>query len=234
MKKVTKNAIFEYEKDDSSLVIELARYIDDNAKRIYDFFEMNESIEKPVINIIQSKKELDEIHRRFNDLDSTVDVPKWIIGFSSSDMQIYYLSLNDYKNTSHAFDKSDYDIQLISYKKTILHEFIHYVNRYFCKINNCEFSSKFLAEGVAQYLSKQNEGIVLNFNYSLDDILNSNNCYNGCYLVTKYIIEKYPSKYMLDLLKDRNKAKHFLEKSYESIKEYYSKQVANYNSKNNI
>ncbi len=138
-------------------------------------------------------------------------------------MQIYYLSLNDYKNTSHAFDKSDYDIRLNSYKKTILHEFIHYVNRYFCKINNCEFSCKYLAEGIAQYLSNQNDSNLLQFNYSVDDILNSNNCYNGWYLVTKYIIENYSQDFFLDLLKDREEAKQFLEMHYKNIKDYYSR-----------
>ena len=33
------------------------------------------------------------------------------------DMKIYYLSLNDYKNTQHAFDKSNYNFKLDEYKK---------------------------------------------------------------------------------------------------------------------
>ena len=65
-------------------------------------------------------------------------------------MEIYYLSINDYKNTSHTID---FDM----YKKTILHEYVHYVNRLFCIKNNCNFSTKYLSEGIATYLSKQNE-----------------------------------------------------------------------------
>ena len=182
---------------------------------------MNDRIEPPIINIIKTKKELDVIHRKFNNLDSNTDVPKWIVGFSSTDMKIYYLSLNDYKNTQHAFDKSNYNFKLDEYKKTILHEFIHYVNRCFCKKNNSIFSCKFLAEGIAQYLSGQKGNMILQFNYDLDDILNSNNCYNGWYLTTKYIIDKYPKAFLLDLLKDRNKAHDFLKNEYKEIKNYY-------------
>ena len=110
---------------------------------------------------------------------------------------------------------------LEKYKKVILHEFIHYVNQYFCKLNNCNFSCKYLAEGIAQYLSGQNDNKLLKLNYSIDDILNSNNCYNGWYLVTKFIIENYSRDFFLELLKDREKSNRFLKKIFSDIKKYY-------------
>ena len=221
MKKIAKSAVFNYEKDDSSLVEKVSEFINDNQDRICSFFNITIDDNKPIINIIDKKENLDVIYRKYNGLKDKDKVPSWIVGLSSSDMQIYYLSLNDYCNTSHAFKKEDYEVQLDMYKKIILHEYIHFINRIFCKKNNCSFSIKCLAEGVAQYLSNQNEGVKLRFNYSLNDILYSNNCYNGWYLTTKYIIEKYPHKYFLELLKDRNKAERFINISYNKIQDYY-------------
>ena len=68
----------------------------------------------------------------------------------------------------------------------------------------------YLVVGLAMVLSKQNENTELNFNYSLDDILNDNNCYNGWYLVFKYIYEYYSHDVIMELLKDNNKAERFI------------------------
>ena len=88
---------------------------------------------------------------------------------------------------------------------------------YFVKKNNCSFSIKCLSEGIAQYLSNQKSDSVLKFNYSLSEILTSNQCYNGWYLVTKYIIEKYPRELFIELLKDNNRAEKFIKDKYERL-----------------
>ena len=222
MKKITDSAIFNYEIDDRLLIEELSEYIDAHKDNVCSFFNINIGTEKPIINIINKKENLDKIHRKFNNLKDTDEVPKWLVGLSASDMQIYYLSINDYKNTSHNFKKKDYKIYLDMYKKTIVHEYVHYVNRLFCKKNNCSFSIKCLSEGIAQYLSNQKSDSVLKFNYSLSEILTSNQCYNGWYLVTKYIIEKYPRELFIDLLKDKNRAEKFIKDKYEEINNYYT------------
>ena len=220
MKKETNNAIYIYDVEDKSLIDEISIFMDDNSKRIIDFFELD-NIDKPLINIVKSKEELDKIFVKFN--KPKEEVPKWLIGMSTSDMNIYCLSLNDYKNTTHAFKEEEYDKALNNYKKTVLHEYIHYVNRCFCKLNNSEFSIKYLSEGIASYFSNQKEDIIINFDYSINDLLNSNNCYDGWFLITKYIIEKYPKKILLELLINKNKAKEFLENKYIEIKNYYIK-----------
>ena len=221
MKKITNTVVFKYEEQDKNLINELGTYIDEKLPAIYEFFKINMKNEKVIINIIAKKDELDTIHRRFNDLEENVEVPKWLIGFSASDMQIYYLSLNAYKSTTHVFSLSEYYEKLIEYKKTILHECIHYVNRLFCKENNCHFSCRFLAEGIALYLSNQMEGKSLKFDYSIESILNSNSCYNGWYLVTKYILEKYSCEKFLELLKDSKMAELFLKEEFLNIRDYY-------------
>lgn len=222
MNKITDSAIFNYEFDDRFLVEKLSDYINEHKDNIYSFFNMNFDNEKPIINIINKKEKLDNIHRKFNNLKDTDEVPKWLVGLSASDMQIYYLSLNDYNSTSHAFKKENYEIQLEMYKKTILHEYMHYVNRLFCKKNNCSYSIKCLSEGIAQYLSNQKDDSAIQFNYSLNEILTSNNGYNGWYLVTKYILENYSHELVLELLKDGSRTEKFITEKYEEINNYYA------------
>ena len=221
MRKTTDNVIFNYDVDDSFLIDELSTFINDNKNRICNFFNIDIDNYKPIINIISKKEELDNIYRKDNSLNITDDVPKWLIGLKSSNMEIYYLSINDYNNTTHAFKKEDYAIHFDMYKKTLLHEYIHYINHMFCKKNNCQYSIKCLSEGIAQYLSNQNNNTKFDFNYNLEDIINSNNCYEGWYLVTKYIIENYTHEFFLELLKNKDDAEQFIRNSYKEIENYY-------------
>ena len=55
-----------------------------------------------------------------------------------------------------------------------------------------------------------NDDKQIDFNYSLEDILRSSNCYNGWYLVTKYIVENYSHDKIIDLLLNKNKAEKFI------------------------
>ena len=91
----------------------------------------------------------------------------------------------------------------------------------FNKKYGVRLTSKYLVEGIAIVLSKQNENKNLYFNYSLDDILNSNNNYNGWYLVTKYIIDNYSQKFIMELFKDKEKSRMFLIEHFSEIKDYY-------------
>ena len=70
-------------------------------------------------------------------------------------------------------------------------------------------------------MSKQNEKEKLKFVCSLDDLLNDNNCYNGWYLVFKYIIHNYSHEFILELFKDDIKAQELITNIYDDIKKYY-------------
>ena len=76
-----------------------------------------------------------------------------------------YVSLYDYKNTSHSYDKNNFDKALNDYKKNIIHEFVHFVTYLFCKKYSLNYPLKYLSEGIAQYLSKQKDDINLKFDY---------------------------------------------------------------------
>lgn len=213
------NAIFEYELKNEKIILELNDYINKKISGIYNFFGNDIKREIPIIHIISKKKELDKIYCERNEINE--EVPNWVIGFAG-DNDIYYLSLNDYKNTAHAFKEEDYENKLIFFKKTIVHEYIHFVNKLFNKKYNLPLTTKCLVEGIAQLLSGQNDDKKIVFDYSLDDILKTNNCYNGWYLVTKYIVENYSHDLIIELFKNKKKAEVFIINIYDDIKNYYA------------
>lgn len=217
MNKIFKNAIFEYDKIDEDLILELNDYIDKHVDLIYNFFGNDIKREIPIIHIISTKKELDKIYCESKKVPSA---PSWVVGFTGN-KDIFYLSVKQYECFSHVFKTNNYEENLEYYKKTIIHEYIHFVNMLFNKKYDVQLTSKYLVEGIAMFLSKQNDNKQLSFNYSLDDILNSNNNYNGWYLVTKYIIENYSQKFLMELFKDKEKSRMFLIEHFKEIKDYY-------------
>ena len=206
-------AIFKYTQEDEKLVLELNKYIEENANIIYDFFSIEDRNNKPIINIIPTKIEFDKEIKELSKLYKEKNVPDWVIGFYASNHQIYYVSLNDYKNTIH---KNNTD--LLEYKKTVLHEFVHYVIGLYVIQNNSGYPYKVLDEGIAQYLSHQKDDMNIEFNYTLNDIIGENTNYTGWYLVTKYILDNNSNKYFLELLTDKNKAQDFITDNFDDIK----------------
>ena len=111
MQKESKYAIFHFEECDQNLIDELIDVLDSNAQKVFAFFELQPT-QKAVINIIPTKKEFDDFIRKSRKLSKEDKIPRWVIG-TCADGVITYLSLNDFKNTSHASDGLEY------YKKTI-------------------------------------------------------------------------------------------------------------------
>ena len=139
---------------------------------------------------------------------------------------VFYLSLNDYKNTAHKFDKKHYKEAFEHYKKTLVHEFVHFVNlECFNRIRKCGRPAKYLSEGIATYLSGQKDNKKIIFDYSIDDIMHfdyNKSCYDGWYLVTKYLVENYDKQFVLSLFESNREANDFLQNElYEKAKEFY-------------
>ena len=108
MKKIFKNAIFEYNKEEQDLILDLNNYIDEYVDEIYNFFGNDIEREIPYIRIIRTKEEFDKLCKKYYEIYENEPVPNWLIGFTNND-GIFYLSINDYKSTSHAFKKEDYN-----------------------------------------------------------------------------------------------------------------------------
>ena len=216
MEKKTKYAVFNYSKQDQDLIDDLEEYLNNHAEEVFEFFDSTLPRTAVNINIIPTKKEFDEYVK---ELKHITEVPAWVIG-NYGNNTISYVSLHDYKNTSHAFPPEKYEESLDYYKKTIVHEYVHFVVGLFAVKNN-NYPIKWLNEGIAQYLSHQKEDIKLVFNYSLDDIYNSNTCYSGWYLLTKYVIEEKGKDYFLKLLTNNTLTMSETPKLIKEAKEFY-------------
>ena len=226
MEKITKYAIFNYSEQDQDLINLLDKYINEHAEEIYTFFDSTLFRTQVKINIISTKQQYDEIVQKRR---QTIETPTWEIG-SYYDGTIEYVSLHDYKSTAHAFSPEKYKESLEYYKKTIMHEFVHFVVGQYIAKNNTNKPLKYLNEGIAQYLSHQRDDINLVFKYSLDEIVNSNNCYLGFFLLTKFIIEEKGKDYFMTLLRNRERAIMETPKLYKEAKFFYD----NYENNKNI
>jgi len=221
MKKDTDYYIFNYCEEDADLIDELEEYLNSKQDEIFNFWGSDIPKEKVEINIIPTKEEYDYIAKTYRKVD---EIPKWSIGFSHDD-KIEYVSLHDYKNTAHAFEKDRYLENLDYYKKTIVHEYVHFVAGLYRKKHNISYPAKYLNEGIATYLSGQKENVEIPFNYSLEDILNSNNSYNSWYLLTKYIIEGYGKDYFLELFGNKELAFSEAPRLFLEAKDYYKEKI---------
>jgi hypothetical protein len=221
MEKITKYAKFNYSKEDEDLIVELEAQLNKDVEEIYNFFDSSLPRELVTIIIIPTKNEYDERSKKRRKID---EIPKWSIG-TYYDNTIEYVSLHDYKNTSHAFDDDKYYEKLDYYKKTIVHEYVHFVTDLYCKKNNFNHPIKCFNEGIAQYLSHQREGQEYDFYYTLEDILNSNNSYVGWFLLTKYIIEEYGRDYFLELFTNKELSLKEIPRLYQEAKEYYDNRL---------
>lgn len=218
MEKETKYYRFNYSKGDEDLIEELEEYLNQKREEIFDFFDKTLQKEIVTINIIPTKKEYDEISKKIRGVDS---IPSWSVGISH-DNKIEYVSLHDYKNTSHKFNEDKYFEKLDYYKKTIVHEYVHFVAGIYLKKNNCDYPIKYLNEGIATYLSGQKDDIEIPFNFKIEDILESKSSYDAWYLLTKYIIEEYGKEYFLELFKNRELAINETPRLFEEAKEYFN------------
>ena len=215
MQKINKYAIINYDKTDENLVDILSQYLIENAKEIYDFFDVD--VEKANISIIPTKEEFDRLIKEKKS-DSNYVVPKYCRGCRFDDGEILILSIYDYKNTTHAFKEENYEQALDEYKKVFVHEYIHYVNYLFENKHNCSRTARYLVDGIASYLSHQYDNLDADFDYSIEDIL-GNNCYFGWYLVTKYLIENYTHDYILELFQSSRQARELLiNELYDEVK----------------
>ena len=98
-----------------------------------NFFDVESLPFKVKINIIPTKQKYDILFKE----EFGFAADKLSRGMCKKDGNIIYLSINDYKNTTHAFEDKDYRVVLEGFKKTLVHEFVHFVNKVFNKENKC-------------------------------------------------------------------------------------------------
>ena len=224
MRKDNSFAIFYYNKQDEDLIDVLSSYIEEKAHVAFDFFQVEMPKSKVKIKIVSSKKEYDKYYIKMYKLSPETKLYGWMIGnFNFEKNQITYLSLHDFKNTTHRLKDVPFNDALDYYKKTILHEFVHYVNGLFRKEHDCGYAEKFLTEGIATYLSGQNDAASLpKFDFTLEEVLDRNkNNYGAYFLLTKYFVEHY----VLNIFQSGRQSRELLQNElFTKAKNYYEKQ----------
>ncbi len=226
MKKENEFAVFHYNKCDEDLIEILSNFIEQNAKIAFDFFEVAKPKTKVKIKIVPSKKEYDEYYIKMYHLPADKKLQGWMIGnFNFEANQITYLSLHDFNHTTHSLNGTPFDQAVDYYKKTIFHEFVHYVNGLFMKEHNCGYPQKYLREGIATYLSGQDEDTQIPFDFTLDELLDENkNIYSAYYLLTKYFVENYDKDFVLSIFESSRQSRELLKNElFSRAKDYYSK-----------
>ena len=206
MKKESKYFTIEYSNEAKTYITKLLDKIDIEAKKILDFFEIQNIDNKFYVKLIPTKKEFSHlieevIHFKDNEYG---------IGFVNNKI-MYCLSFNDYKNTFYSFYNFD------NFISTIIHEFVHSCHQ--LKTNN-KSSIRCISEGLACYLSNQLCKKDFVFNASIDDIVNDKYIdYDNYYLIVKYIFDNYDKKYCDRIIYDKDFARSEIVNIYNSFKE---------------
>lgn len=212
-------AVYSYDQADFELVKSIDNYLNNNVNNIFKLFGFVPE-KKVNIFIIPSKKEYDETLQKIR--NSNAPIPLWNVGTTSYKGNIYFLSLRDYKNTSHKNILIDPANVMLIYLKSLFHEYIHFVTYEYCYLRKFPIPCKCILEGVAQYYSNQKNISALKFDYSLNDILYSSKCYDGWLLYVNYIVNHYSEDYLLGLFEEFGYATTEIEKMYEDVKKYYN------------
>lgn len=121
-------------------------------------------------------------------------MPEWVVGFSTLDHVAHLLSYNEYKNTCHRYET------LEDYKKTLVHEFVHAFHDLYCGGNYTGIRP--IWEGVAVYLSEQNNNIDGCLNVSKEELMNGNCDYREFGFFFERLLRTYDKKTTLEILKN--------------------------------
>lgn len=209
--------IINYNECDKEHIDELISYLNKEAYKIMNFFNLKKLDKKCIIKFYSTKKDFDynAYYKVYNEQS-----PDFAIGFANKGI-IYYVSYSDYKNIEkHKNDSFDY------FKKTLVHEFVHHCNYLYTNIWN-----RPLCEGLAVYLSGQQENNMYEFNISKENLFFGRINYRQYYMFVKYIIENYSNDYFLKLLSDENFQNKNLDIFYDEANEYYRNYFNELNTK---
>lgn len=224
MQKENKYAIFNYKQCDADLIEGLSNYLDENAHIVFDFFDVKHKEDERVnIEIVSTKKEFNYLYIKEKELPSDYTIADWLIGTNIfRKRKIIYLSLHDYKNTTHHMKDKPFDKAFEYYKKTILHEFVHYVHGLFLEQNNAKNTIRCFGEGIACYLSGQKNEKNIKFDTSCEKLLSNDISYDQSYLITKYLVENYDKSFVMQILSNKLMARDFLRNElYDKAKQFF-------------
>ncbi len=215
-------------KENNKLLIKCDEIIDENIFNIFcdkilnEFYEIdtwfNIEHEKLILNVV-SKENLDIIVKNISEQYKNTEIPKWLVGFSSSE-EVWIIIPND-ETIEELY-------------KVALHELTHLISY---RLDMTNRRLKLLDEGLAVYLAKQYEDKI--YSIWVDAYLNSKlpqlkdfctydgiefsrkNGYMFSYLIIDFLIKEYGKETFLNWLQN---PQNFMDR-IDEINELYNKYI---------
>lgn len=165
-------------------------------KELDAFFGLNWKRNRPEIHLVQDRKTIKTIWGE--------DSGDWIVGWVSGTSAIYILDRKNYeKESSHKYSDKEYS-------RLIKHELAHCFFNVFSKGHQ---KPKWLWEGVAMYVSKENDKRMKKkpekFNDFLDYYISRPNkdVYKEAGFVVQFLTERFGKSKLLSMIKSLNEVK---------------------------
>lgn len=208
-KKELKYIKIEYNDEDISYIEELCDYVNQSCENIIMFFQLKNFREKINVrlwnNITSFRKHYKQVQ--------TVEPKMWVCGFVNNSY-VEILSLNEYRKA-----KTHENATLNDLKYLIMHEFVHSCHR---KLTS-EPTYYWLGEGIAVYLSHQQDECKKKFDMTLEQVKNGGPNYVNYYTMFDYVYKTYGKNYILDLIMNFELLKRDTPRLYEETKKMYGK-----------
>lgn len=206
-----------YNKCDEEYMDELIIFITGNKKRILDFFNIKKLRKKLIIKLYSELNEY--IKYRNNNINETS------VGNMDVDDDFYYIHILSYKELIKR--KGHENKNLNDFYNILLHEYVHICHEDY---GTCHSVLRWIKEGSAIFLSKQNykEGLI---NCSLESLINNgSNNYQSYYTLIKYSYDKYGEEYLKKLMFNPKLGK---EETIKIYNEYINDLAKSYSEGNN-
>ncbi len=203
MTKETEYFVIEYTDNDLPYIDRLCKDIDNKAKEIIAYFNIDKINERFSLKLISTKKEFSQTIKELTHFEDD----EYGTGFVK-DKKMYCLSYLDYKSTYYKDETYD------DFVKTIIHEFVHTCHMFVVK----GMSIRCINEGLACYLSKQYENKEIELDCSIEDILENKYIdYKNYYIILKYIVENYDDNYVHEMIYNKEFAKKEIANVFQNL-----------------
>lgn len=211
MNKELKYIILDYNQSDLSFINEFSEFIEFHSDKIVEFFDIKNFGFKIKVKLWCNLEMFRNYYKEIGyNLDKNGNVPKWVCGFAHGE-SVEVLTLDEYKKT-----QSHENAIVDDLKYLILHEFVHACHKKVSSNN----SYSWLSEGLATTISHQYDNASLEFNATLDEIINGCHNYVNYYTMFKYVYNTYGRNYILSLIEDYDLLKKETPKLYEEVSIY--------------
>ena len=166
----------------------IERDYNQSMKELNEFFEIKWERNKPNIFLMKDRKTINEIRGK--------ETENWIVGWVNN-KDVYILDKENYeKESCHKYSDEEYS-------RLVKHELAH---AFFQILSNNKSQPDWLWEGIAMFVSKQNDSRMKNKPLKFKEFLNyynkkGNGVYKEAGFAVQFLFDKYGKEKLLKLIK---------------------------------